>query len=76
MLMLVRDIANPSKEDAYFPTFRHKDWFQGNSWASGIFSPPQLNGKNQESSSEAIAAYEAIALYGNEMVRTSFTCLC
>ena len=26
VLMLVRDIANPSDSDPYFPTFRHKDW--------------------------------------------------
>jgi endoglucanase Acf2 len=33
--------------------------------------PPYLNGKNQESSSEAIAAYEAVALFGQEMVSYS-----
>ena len=30
--------------------------------------PPLLNGRNQESSSEAIAAYESIGLYGEVMV--------
>ena len=67
VLLLVRCIANPSEDDEAFPVWRHKDWYQGHSWASGIamvFS----NGKNQESSSEAIAAYEAIALYGKAMV--------
>ena len=68
VLLLIRDIANPSSEDSFFPTFRHKDWYQGSSWASGIAVSP-LNGRNQESSSEAIASYEAIALYGKEMVR-------
>jgi Glycosyl hydrolase family 81 C-terminal domain len=63
--MLVRDIANPSKDDSFFPTFRHKDWYQGSSWASGLIS--FLNGRNQESSSEAIAAYEGVALFGQEM---------
>jgi hypothetical protein len=63
----VRNIANPSEEDASFPLFRHKDWYQGSSWASGVPRPPYLNGKNQESSSEAIAAYEAVALYGRAM---------
>jgi endo-1,3(4)-beta-glucanase len=67
VLLLVRSIANPSREDNAFPLFRHKDWYQGNSWASGIPLPPYLNGKNQESSSEAIAAYEAVALYGKVM---------
>lgn len=51
----------------YFPQFRQKDWYQGNSWASGVSLPPYPNGKNQESSSEAIASYEAVALFGKEM---------
>jgi len=67
VLMLVRDIANPSEEDTSFPLFRHKDWYQGNSWASGVPYPAYLNGKNQESSSEAIAAYEGVALFGQVM---------
>ena len=67
VLLLVRDIANPSEEDNYFPLFRHKDWYQGSSWASGIAYPAYLNGKNQESSSEAIAAYEGVALFGQVM---------
>jgi endo-1,3(4)-beta-glucanase len=68
VVLLIRDIANPSHDDVFFPTFRNKDWYQGSSWASGIAVSP-LNGRNQESSSEAIAAYEGIALFGNEMVR-------
>jgi hypothetical protein len=44
-----------------------KDWYQGHSWASGIVSPVFLNGRNQESSSESIAAYESVALYGAVM---------
>jgi endo-1,3(4)-beta-glucanase len=67
VLLLVRDIANPSEDDPSFPLFRHKDWYQGSSWASGVPIPPYLNGKNQESSSEAIAAYEGVALYGQTM---------
>uniref|UniRef100_A0A7S4SAK7 glucan endo-1,3-beta-D-glucosidase n=2 Tax=Ditylum brightwellii TaxID=49249 RepID=A0A7S4SAK7_9STRA len=72
VLALIRDIANPSIHDQYFPVFRHKDWFLGSSWASGIATlggQPYLNGRNQESSSEAIHAYEAIGLYGEVMVR-------
>lgn len=65
--MLVRDFANPSTDDKAFPLFRHKDWYQGSSWASGVPRPPYLNGKNQESSSEAIAAYESVALFGQVM---------
>ena len=67
VLLLVRDIANPSEEDVSFPLFRHKDWYQGSSWASGVPYPAFLNGKNQESSSEAIAAYEGVALFGQVM---------
>jgi endo-1,3(4)-beta-glucanase len=67
VLYLVRDIANPSEDDVYFPKCRQKDWYQGNSWASGVVRPFP-NGRNQESSSEAIAAYEAVSLFGNEMM--------
>lgn len=71
VLLLIRDIANPSVKDNFFPTFRHKDWYLGNSWANGIpviGGQPYLNGRNQESSSEAIAAYEGVALFGSAMV--------
>ena len=71
VLLLIRDIANPSIHDKNFPAFRHKDWFLGSSWASGIATlggAPYINGRNQESSSEAIHAYEAIALYGSVMM--------
>ena len=67
VLLLVRDIANPSRADPHFPPFRHKDWYLGFSWASGIVTiqgNPYPNGRNQESSSEAIAAYESVALFG------------
>jgi endo-1,3(4)-beta-glucanase len=70
VLLLIRDIANPSNDDNFFPTWRHKDWYLGFSWASGIVTinnKPYPNGRNQESVSEAIAAYEAVALYGDVM---------
>eukprot|EP00968_Pinguiococcus_pyrenoidosus_P016745 scaffold1627_cov238-Pinguiococcus_pyrenoidosus.AAC.11 len=70
VLTLIRDIANPSKKDLSFHPWRHKDWFLGSSWASGIANiggKPYPNGRNQESSSEAVAAYEAVALYGSAM---------
>ena len=44
-----------------------KDWYLGNSWASGI-ARGYPNGRNQESSSESIAAYEAVSMYGEVMV--------
>jgi hypothetical protein len=41
--------------------------------ATWFFSTHEIHfcGQNQESSSEAIAAFEAIALYGKSMVRTT-----
>lgn len=27
VLLLIRDIANPSDDDEYFPVWRHKDWY-------------------------------------------------
>ncbi|RYO91864.1 hypothetical protein DL766_006123 [Monosporascus sp. MC13-8B] len=62
---LVRDIANPSKEDKYFPVSRNFDWYHGHSWAHGLYDT--LDGKagtDQESSSEdAMHAY-AIKMWG------------
>eukprot|EP01035_Chromulina_nebulosa_P020063 gene20063-26049_t len=68
VLLLIRDIANPSQDDPYFTSYRNQDWYTGIAWASGIVmlgGQPYLNGRNLESSSEAIAAYEAIGLYGD-----------
>ena len=64
-MLYIRDIANPSNDDPYFPQYRHKDWYIGSSWASGLASFNEFHGRNQESSSEAIAAYEGVALFGS-----------
>ncbi len=49
-------IMNPgSKGEIFFPLARHKSWFDGHSFASGLF--PFANGKSQESSSEATNCY-------------------
>ena len=69
VMLYIRDIANPFADDAFFPQYRHKDWFLGSSWASGFISADTPHGRNQESSSEAIAAYEAVTLFGDVMVR-------
>ncbi|KAI0408289.1 glycoside hydrolase family 81 protein [Xylaria palmicola] len=59
---MVRDIANPSVSDKYFPVSRNFDWYHGHSWAHGLYET--LDGKDQESSSEdAMAAY-AIKMWG------------
>lgn len=68
VLFYIRDFANPAPQDEFFIQFRQKDWFLGSSWASGIVSAENSpHGRNEESSSEAIAAYEAVALYGAVM---------
>eukprot|EP00775_Hariotina_reticulata_P009166 gene9166-9333_t len=59
---LIRDYANNNKNDPLFPFARHKDWYMGHSWAAGLQA--SFDGKNQESSSEAVMAYSAIALLG------------
>ncbi|PRP85441.1 glycoside hydrolase family 81 protein [Planoprotostelium fungivorum] len=58
---LIRDFANPSKVDPYFPPARHFDHFHGHSWASGIAFGG--SDRNQESTSEAVNSYYALSLY-------------
>jgi len=62
VLCLIRDIANPSTADAWFPRVRNFDWFVGHSWAAGLFSFG--DGRNQESTSEAVNAWYAVELFG------------
>eukprot|EP00595_Chromulina_sp_UTEXLB2642_P000252 CAMPEP_0196762572 /NCGR_PEP_ID=MMETSP1095-20130614/2279_1 /TAXON_ID=96789 ORGANISM="Chromulina nebulosa, Strain UTEXLB2642" /NCGR_SAMPLE_ID=MMETSP1095 /ASSEMBLY_ACC=CAM_ASM_000446 /LENGTH=448 /DNA_ID=CAMNT_0042113835 /DNA_START=1227 /DNA_END=2573 /DNA_ORIENTATION=+ len=62
MESVIRDICNPDGADPDFPFFRHKDLYDGHSWASGLFQ--QGNGKGQESSSESVNAYYGAYLYG------------
>jgi len=65
LLEMVRDIANPNLQDPFYPFTRHKDWFDGHSWASGLF--PFGDSKNQESSSESINAYYGVYLLGESL---------
>ena len=58
---LIRDYANPSSDDPYFPLQRYQDDYAGHSWASGLTS--FVDGQNEQSSSEAVNAYYALALY-------------
>ncbi|MEK8023941.1 MAG: glycosyl hydrolase [Candidatus Hydrogenedentota bacterium] len=62
ILSLARDITNPSAADGHFPSFRHMDWFEGHSWAAGLFSFG--DNRNQESVSEAVNAWYACQLAG------------
>jgi len=60
---LVRDYANPTTEDPYFPFSRNFDYFHGHSWAKGLFA--SADGKDQESSSEDTMASYAIKMWGS-----------
>ena len=40
---LIRDMANPTTSDTWFPQWRSFDWYHGHSWAHGLF--PQWDGK-------------------------------
>jgi len=58
--LVAEDIAAPGTSDA-FPIRRAFDPVEGHSWASGI--SPFADGNNQESSSEAALAWNAVALW-------------
>ncbi|ETV98521.1 hypothetical protein, variant [Aphanomyces invadans] len=65
LMSIVRDIANNSPHDPYFPLARHMSWFDGHSFASGVYVLD--GGKSQESVSEAINAYYAVYLLGQAL---------
>lgn len=62
LLSMVRDIANPSATDPYFPRHRAMDFFRGHAWAAGLTE--FADGQNQESTSEAVNAWYAMHLVG------------
>ena len=68
---LVRNLANPAPSDPHYTYLRNKDWFVGHSWASGLYEFG--DGRNQESTSEAVNAWYSLYLYGlaigNERIR-------
>ena len=59
--LLIRDYNNPSSNDPWFPQFRSFDWFNGHSWAKGLFESG--DGKDEESSSEDVMSIYAIKLW-------------
>ncbi|KAF8421008.1 glycoside hydrolase family 81 protein [Tirmania nivea] len=59
---LVRDVANPSASDPYFPVSRSFDYWHGHSWAKGLFE--SLDGKDEESSSEDANFAYAMKMWG------------
>jgi endo-1,3(4)-beta-glucanase len=58
---LARDIGNPSTADPYYPVTRHRDWFQGHSWASGVAGG--AGPRDEESSTEGINGYYGLYLF-------------
>ena len=64
ILPLWHDIGMETS-NVHFPKTRHKDWWTGHSWATGLFST--ATGKGQESSSEAVHAYYAMTLLARSM---------
>ena len=61
MNLLAQDIAAAKGSDE-FPVLRTFDPYQGHGWASG--TSPFADGNNQESSSEAVNAWNGLALWG------------
>lgn len=59
---LVRDVANPSSDDKFFPVFRSFDWYSGHSWAKGMFA--SSDGKDEESTSEDYNFAYGMKLWG------------
>ena len=62
--LVAADIASPAAGSS-FPQYRNFDPYSGHSWASG--TSPFADGNNQESSSEAVNAWNGLALW--EQVR-------
>ncbi|KAJ6016287.1 hypothetical protein N7540_010878 [Penicillium herquei] len=60
--MLVRDAGNSVEDDQYFPFSRGFDWFNGHSWAKGLFE--SYDGKDQESTSEDTMFAYAVKMWG------------
>lgn len=60
---IMHDIAHNTNvnDGSFFPLARHMSWFDGHSFASGLF--PFGNGKSQESSSEAVNCYYGAYLW-------------
>jgi len=65
-LAFARDIANPNATaDPFFTSLRHKDIYDGHSWAEGYdYSGRIVTWMNQQSGGEAINAYYGVYLLG------------
>ncbi|PRP89320.1 glycoside hydrolase family 81 protein [Planoprotostelium fungivorum] len=59
---LARDIGNPSPKDPFFTVTRHKDWYAGHSWASGVAN--NAGNRDEESTTEAVNGYYGLYTFG------------
>lgn len=59
---LVRDAGNSVENDPYFPFSRGFDWYNGHSWAKGLFE--SYDGKDEESTSEDTMFAYAVKMWG------------
>ncbi|KKZ63595.1 endo-1,3(4)-beta-glucanase [[Emmonsia] crescens] len=59
---LVRDAGNSVSNDELFPFSRGFDWYNGHSWAKGLFE--SIDGKDQESTSEDTMFAYAVKMWG------------
>ena len=55
LYLLARDVGNPSHRDPDFPVVRHKDYYNGFSWATGI-----VPGERQEESASEVRTSAAL----------------
>jgi endoglucanase Acf2 len=62
VMLVIRDIASPRRDDPMFPFIRCFDKYAGHSWASGDAN--FADGNNQESSSESLNAWYGMMLWG------------
>ena len=60
--LLIRDYANPSKNDSKFPQFRSFDPYEGHSWAGGYADND--DGNNQEAAGESLFGWVGEYLWG------------
>ncbi|GMF48229.1 unnamed protein product [Phytophthora fragariaefolia] len=60
--MMLRDVPNPSAQDAFFPKFRHFSFYLGHSYSHGV--TPMADGKDEESTSEDVNFYYGMKLWG------------
>jgi len=68
--LLIADIAAYDKS-ATFPVRRNYDAYAGHAWAAGL--APFVDGNNQESSSEAMNAWNAVSLWGKLIGNSTLT---